>query len=164
MERWAAGASYAYREAVAVRAMIEIARRFDAGETGMPVTQSAEEWHVPTRLLNETLEQLEDSGLIAKCATDPVTYVPARSLDKISSGDIVAAIREAGRDPSDLRDDPALRPLLAHVAGSKNEAMRAPVTDWVRNMHPPRQVLPSGDTDHNILQLNDSAAADDSSK
>jgi membrane protein len=162
MERWAAGASYAYREALAVRAMIEIARRFDAGESGMPATESAEEWHVPTRLLNETLDQLEDAGLVAKCATDPVTYVPARSLDRISSGDVVAAVREAGRDPSELRDDPALQPLLAQVAGSENEVLRAPVTDWVRRMHPPRQVLPAGDTDHNILQLNDSASADES--
>jgi len=161
MERWASGASYAYREALAVRAMIEIARRFDAGEPGLPATQSAEEWHVPTRLLNETLDQLEDAGLVTKCATDPLTYVPARSLDRISSGEVIAAVREAGRDPSDLRTDPVLQPLLAHVVGPENEALRAPVTDWVREMHPPKPVLPAGDTDHNILQLNDSAANED---
>ncbi len=162
MERWAAGASYAYREALAVRAMIEIARRFDAGETGLPATQSAEDWHVPSRLLNETLDQLEDAGLVTKCATEPVTYVPARSLDRISSGEVIGAIREAGRDPSDLRADPSLQPLLAHAVGPENEALRAPLTDWVRKMHPPRPVLAAGDTDHDILQLNDSAANEDS--
>jgi membrane protein len=161
MERWASGASYAYREALAVRAMIEIARRFDAGEPGLPATQSAEEWHVPTRLLNETLDQLEDAGLVTKCATEPLTYVPARSLDKISSGAVIAAIREAGRDPSELRTDPALQPLLAQVMGPESEVLRTPVTDWIRQMHPPKPVLPAGDTDHNILQLNDSEAIED---
>jgi len=161
MERWAAGASYAYREALAVRAMIEIARRFDAGETGLPATRSAEEWHVPTRLLNETLDQLEDAGLVTKCATEPLTYVPARSLDKISSGEVIAAIREAGRDPSELRSDPVLQPLLAHAVGPENEALRAPVTDWVRRMHPPIPVMPAGDTDHGILQIDDSAEDED---
>jgi membrane protein len=161
MERWAAGASYAYREALAVRAMMEIARRFDAGEPGMPATQSAEDWHVPTRLLNETLEQLEEAGLVTPCATDPVTYVPARSLEKIGASEIIDAIREAGRDPSDLRAEPDLQPLLSHARADGDKELHEPLTEWLRRINPPKRILPSGDTDHNILQLNDRSKSDD---
>jgi membrane protein len=161
MERWAAGASFAYREAVGLRAMIEIGRRFDAGEPGLAVTESAEQWHVPSRLLNETIEQLEDAGLVRQCATDPVTFVPARSPDKICVGEVVAALREAGRDPSDLREDEALKPLLTDVAGARNKTMREPLADWVLRLHPTMQALPANGA--RIIELNESATKNDAS-
>lgn len=112
MERLAQGASHAYREALGLRAMLEIGRRFDAGMPGLSVSESAEAWRAPTRLLNETLDRLERAGLVARCATGPDTYQPARSIERIAVGDVVRALRDAGREPSALRQDEAVRPLL----------------------------------------------------
>ncbi len=113
MERHAAGASHAYREALGVRAMIEAARRFDLGLPGLTLEETAEGLNVPLGLLTEMLEDLEKAGLIVACATTPVSYQPARPPAKIRIGEVVRALRDAGRDPSLLREDEAFRKLLA---------------------------------------------------
>ncbi len=132
MERLSAGASPAYREALGVRAMTEVARRFDLAQSGLISEESAREWGVPTRLLNDTLESLTEAGLVQKCATQPVTYQPGRSIGRISIGDVVRALRESGRDPSDLRADPDLRPILDEVNGVDNSLMNTSLADVVR--------------------------------
>lgn len=141
MERHAAGASQAYREAVALRAMVEIAHRFDAGLPGLAPSEAAEEWKVPVRLLNETIGQLDDAGLVKRCSTEPVTFAPARSIDKITIGHVVAALRESGREPSALRDEEFLKPMLREVSGSESKLMREPLSEVIRKLHPPRPVL-----------------------
>ena len=119
MERHAAGASHAYREAVGLRAMVEVCRRFDSGESGLAVADAAQEWNVPTRLINQTLDLLEEVGLVRRCSTEPVTYAPARSIHKITIGDVVHSLRESGREPSALRQDDLLRPLLEEVSAAE---------------------------------------------
>ena len=109
IERWAAGASHAYREAVGVRAMLEMAWRFQAGLPGLDAAKAAEAWHVPTRLVNDTLRDLEGAGLVRQCVTKPTTYVPARPIEKIRVNDVVTALREAGCEPSALREEAAAR-------------------------------------------------------
>ncbi|GMW01208.1 MAG: hypothetical protein AMXMBFR84_23450 [Candidatus Hydrogenedentota bacterium] len=141
MERLASTATFAYREAVAIRAMIELARRFDTGQPGLTVTESAEAWNVPIRLLSETLDQLEKADLARRCATIPESYAPARSLDKISIGDIVYALREHGRDPSLLREDEMLQPLLYDMARQRNGALHASLYDALQKFYPPQPVL-----------------------
>lgn len=116
MERLAESASYAYREATAVRAMLEIARRFDAGLPGFVAEEAAERWPVPTRLLNDTLAHLEDAALVRRSGADPVEFLPARPLQRITLGDVVHALRSYGRDPAPLEDDAAFRPLLEITA------------------------------------------------
>ncbi|MCC6488999.1 MAG: YihY family inner membrane protein [Candidatus Hydrogenedentes bacterium] len=142
MERLAAGASHGYREAVALRAMLEVARRFETGQSGLAADQAAEEWNVPLRLLNETLSQLDEAGLVRRCAGEPITFAPARSLDKITIGNVVAALRDAGREPSDLRVDQVLEPLLREVEGHRSQIMQAPMSDVVRRLFPPERALP----------------------
>lgn len=107
MERWAEGASYAYREALGLRAVVEMARRFRDGRPGLEVEKSAAAWNVPTRLLHETMECLVGAGLASACATDPVSYLPSRPTDATTVRDVVTALREAGRDPSLLRQEEA---------------------------------------------------------
>ncbi|MBI3117599.1 MAG: YihY/virulence factor BrkB family protein, partial [Candidatus Hydrogenedentes bacterium] len=79
VERLADRASYAYREAIAVRAMIEMTRRFRRGLPGLTITEAAEAWNVPTRLLNETMEILIQGKMAVPIAGEPVAYQPARS-------------------------------------------------------------------------------------
>ncbi|MCC6694641.1 MAG: YihY family inner membrane protein [Candidatus Hydrogenedentes bacterium] len=142
MERLAAGASHGYREAVALRAMLEVSRRFETGQSGLAADQAAEEWNVPLRLLNETLSQLDEAGLVRRCAGEPVTFAPARSLDKITIGNVVSALRDAGREPSDLREDNVLEPLLREVEGHRSQIMQAAMSDVVRRLFPPERALP----------------------
>ena len=141
MERHAAGASHAYREAVGLRAMVEISRRFDEGLPGLSSEDAAREWNVPTRVINETMDQLAEAGLVSARATEPVTYAPARSLDKITVGDVVNALREAGREPSALREDESLRPLLAEIEGRGSRLMTASLDTFVRRFYPQREAI-----------------------
>ena len=131
MERLAAGASHAYREAVGLHTMIELSRRFDAGLPGLDPALAAERWNVPTRLINETLDQLVKAELARQCATTPVTYQPARSINKIAVGDVVTALREAGEDPSDLREDRSFRTLLDEIEGADRTVMAASLAEVV---------------------------------
>jgi membrane protein len=132
MERLSAGASQAYREALGIRAMTEVAQRFETAQPGLVSAESAREWGVPTRLLNDTLETLTETGLVQKCATQPITYQPGRSVDKITVGDVVRALRDSGREPSDLRADPDLRPILDEVNGVDNSLMNTSLADVIQ--------------------------------
>ncbi len=114
MERLAGEAPFAYREAVAVRAMIEICRRFTAGSTPLTVQEAAESWNVPTRLLSETLDRLTSARLTTACA-DPPGWQPARAPEFIRVRDVLAAMREQGQDPSLFRRDKAFLPLFARL-------------------------------------------------
>lgn len=147
MERHAAGASHAYREAVGLRAMVEVCRRFDAGEPGLTVSDSAQEWNVPTRLINQTLDLLEEAGLVRRCGAEPVTYAPARSIHKITIGDVVHSLREAGREPSALRQDELLKPLLEEVAAAESAPLRANMSDLIHRFNPPLPLIALDDED-----------------
>ncbi len=122
MERHAADASHAYREALAVKAAVETARRFNAGDVGLSAREAARAWNVPLRLVNDTLFHLETAGLLRRVATEPVTYQPARPLEQIRVFDVKRAIRELGEDPSELREDPVMGAWFASQPASE-EAM-----------------------------------------
>ncbi|MDP2326369.1 MAG: YihY/virulence factor BrkB family protein, partial [Gammaproteobacteria bacterium] len=109
LERLAAKASIAYREAVALRVMIELARRFAQGAPARTVVELAEAWNVPSRLINEALETLKGAGLVTECATEPATYQPGKAADKIQVMDVLNALREEGESPSALREEDAYR-------------------------------------------------------
>ncbi len=133
MERLAAGASHAYREAVALRAMLEMAWRFDTGAPGLETAHAGEAWNVPTRLINETIDQLERAGLVRRCATEPATFQPARSINKITLGDIVHALREAGRDPSAFREDTVFRSLLDALQDTGGGALHRTLAEAIQD-------------------------------
>ncbi len=138
MERFAAGSSQAYREAVGLRAMIDIGHRFENGMPPLSPLEGAQAWNVPSRLLNETLDELLQAGLVVRCAVpnersnDPPRYQPAMSLDRIRVGDVIRALRESGRDPSDLRNDERFRPLLQLVNAGQDGIMERSIGDLVR--------------------------------
>jgi len=115
MERLAQGASYAYREAAGLWAMVEMGRRFDAGQAPLSVVEFAERWNVPTRLLADVLDVFDGAGLVTPCSREGDTFQPARSLDRIAVADVLGALREEGRDPSELRTTPAFLPLKARL-------------------------------------------------
>lgn len=146
MERLAERASYAYKEAIALRAVTEVSRRFDAGLPPLSAAECAAEWNVPVRLLNDTLNELEEAGLLRPVNTEPVRYQPARSIDKITIGDVLKAMREYGHDPSALRDDEKMKPLLQKIYERENGVMNMTIEQAIKefrldspNESPPSQ-------------------------
>jgi membrane protein len=135
MERFAGEATYAYRETLGLRAMLDVGLRFDEGRPGLDPESAAKELNVPHRLLTETLDHLEDAGLVAACATDPVTYQPAKALGKLTVGEIVTTLREVGRDPSLLREDETYAPLLDGVRADSLAESDATIAELIARLH-----------------------------
>ncbi len=144
MERYAEGASQAYREATGLRAMIEIGHRFEHGQPPLSTLEAAEAWNVPSRLINETLDILQDAGLVTQCVlpdfhpNDPPRYQPACSLDRITVSNVILALREAGRDPSELRQDQRFNALLDEINAGRDGTMERTIGELVRS----RQYVP----------------------
>lgn len=109
MEQHVDDASHAYREAVAVRAAIEMSRRFRKGMPPLSVQEMAEQWNIPTRLLNHVMDHLVDAGYVSVCASEPVRYQPGRAPETTFISDIVRVMREAGMDCSQLRRESLYR-------------------------------------------------------
>ena len=70
--------------------------------------------------MNDTLNRFEDAGLVVKSAQMPPTYQPARSLDRITVHEVLAALREAGDDPSSLRSDPQFLAVFNRVHATRD--------------------------------------------
>jgi YihY family inner membrane protein len=134
MERLADHATFAYREALAVRLMIELARRFRRGDYPMTVKEAAENWNVPTRLVSEAIDSLIAAKLMAACATTPVCYQPARSPQSIKVIDIINAVRESGQDPSLFRQDKDYSHLYAGIDTASPAVMNSDIHKLSENV------------------------------
>ena len=132
LDRYADRASFAYRETLGIRLMLDIARRFETGCAGLSAEEAAQDLNVPVRLVNSALETLTNAGFIAPAATEPITYIPARSLDKLRVDAVVTAIREQGRDPSLLREDEAYRAVLDELKPARTALRETTVADLIR--------------------------------
>ena len=134
LERFADDASYAYREAVGLRAMIETGRRFSTGQDSLTLEEAAQEWNVPMRLLRETFESLIDAGFLSACATEPVSYQPARPLDKIRAGDIITVLRDVGEEPSLFRQDEQFMPVIEELARHDDDFGGATIAELIESL------------------------------
>ena len=134
LERFADDASYAYREAVGLRAMIETGRRFSMGENKLTLEEAAQEWNVPMRLLRETFESLIDAGYLSACATEPVSYQPARPLDKVRAGDIITVLREVGEEPSLFRQDEQFKSVFDELARHDSNFGGATIAELIESL------------------------------
>ncbi len=132
LERLAANASYAYRETVALSLMLEMARRFDTGLGGLEPSASGAAWNIPMSLVNQSLDHLETAGLIRRCATEPPTYLPSRSLDRITVKDVIDAVRNAGEEPSALREAVGLQPLLGEMERLRHQSLSRTLASAIR--------------------------------
>ena len=145
LERYSDNASFAYREAVAVRAVVEMARRFRQGLHALTVAEAGNAWNVPTRLLNDTMECLVNAGLVARCATEPVSFQPARAPERIRVMDVVRAMREAGEAPPPLRDEEMYRPLLERLSAPDPQCLASSIAEVADSLGPiPAPETPPG--------------------
>lgn len=145
LARLAEHATPAYREALAVRVVIEAARRFASGKPALTVDDAVEAWNVPTLLINEVLDALVLAGLMDvrsgnpsgfrdANAQDQVMYKPSRDPKLISVLDIVRALRERGEDPSLLRKDHVYSAIYTGMERSDAACMHASVADLIARL------------------------------
>ena len=139
MERFADQASFAYKAALGLRAIIDMGHRFQSNTAPLQIESAALEWNVPSRLLNEILEQLEESGFITECATVPITYQPARPLDRITAGEVLKSLHERGEDPSLLLQDDAYQDIFEEYLNPSNGIHATTISDLIPRVAP---VLP----------------------
>ncbi len=135
LERLAEHASHAYKEALCLRSVIEVSRRFDQGLPPLSAVECAAEWNVPVRLLNDGLDELEEAGLLRQVNSEPIRYQPARSIDKITVGAVLRAVREHGRDPSALRDDETMKRLLGRLYEREGGVFAMTIEEVIREFH-----------------------------
>lgn len=139
MERFADNASFAYRAALGLRAMIELGRRFQESLPSLQPEVAALEWNVPSRLIRDALVRLEESGFITECATEPISYQPARPLEKITAGEVLQSMYEDGEDPSLFLKDAAYEGVfdeLLHPKGGVHDSSIAQLIDAVNAPSP----------------------------
>jgi len=134
MEQHVDEASHAYKEAVAVRAAVEMTRRFRKGEQPLSVAEMADQWNVPTRLLNNLMDCLVDAGYVMPCASEPVRYQPGRAPDTTRIVDIARAVREAGMDCSLLRQERRYRPLYRGLEEGDNHYLDMTIAAMAEQM------------------------------
>ncbi len=143
MERFAEHASHAYKEAICLRSVLEVSRRFDLGLPPLSAAECAADWNVPVRLLNDALDELEEAGLLRQVHTEPIRFQPARSIDKITIGDVMRAVREHGRDPSALRDDETMKALLERLYEREDGVFAMTIEEAIREFHLDRADRPA---------------------
>lgn len=134
MEQHVDSASHAYKEAVAVRAAVEMTRRFRKGELPLSVAEMADQWNVPTRLLNNLMDCLVDAGYVTQCANEPVRYQPGRAPDTTRIADIVRVVREAGMDCSLLRQERRYRGLYRGLEEGDNHYLDMTIAAMAEQM------------------------------
>lgn len=131
LERYASGASFAYREAVGLRAMIEIGYRFSEGKPGFNAEVVSQEWNVPLRLLDGVLDALVGAGLLAVRAGEQEEYLPGKPLDRINAADIIRVLRTDGTEPSRFLHDSRFRSTYAELARVDHAFAGATLTDLI---------------------------------
>ena len=136
MERFADKASFAYRAALGLRAMIDMGHRFQNNLPSLNINTAALEWNVPSRLLIRILEQMEESGFIIQCATEPVTYQPARPLDRITAGELLKSLHEQGEDPSQLLLDDEYQSVFEEYLNPSDGIHATTIADLVARVAP----------------------------
>ncbi len=114
-EELATQVSQKFKEVIGLRLVAEISLRFHHGSNAPPhVGELSRILDVPERLLRDILDQLEDAALIrtVEGPDEHPAFIPARSLEKISVRDVIAALREHGAVGLSITSDPETSYLL----------------------------------------------------
>lgn len=103
--------SWNYHELVALNLLVRIGSRFLKGDPPVDAETLAGDFDVPFRLVNRSLQQMIDGGLINEVAGDERYFQPARDLSTMTLKSIVHALRSEGGPkviPPTLKTSPAV--------------------------------------------------------
>lgn len=138
--------NYISRESLALLVLALIARRFKACKPALTASDLSKAIRVPTQVLNECLNRLNDIGLVStnpplegESALD-YRFQPARPLDRITLNEFRNEFAELGESPSgELLEsvDPILRHFRSSVATALGTALSDRTLDQLIDELPP---------------------------
>ncbi len=127
-----------WRSFYAVRAIQEIGERFFGGQKPLTVQQLADRFSLPEYEMLDIMGRLQKEGLVEKADRErgEVVFLPARDLETLSVGEIVAAIAgETLESPDGLNQDPdATR--VGEIFNAAREAVQTKLRSSVRSLTP----------------------------
>lgn len=129
----------------AMRAMIEIARRFDRREDAPSSYRLAEQFGTTDAQMLRVLRRLEDGKLVKETGGDWTGFVPGGDPDRISVEEVVAQIEGSVRVLPDLGPDDQERRTIGGIFDALNAATtaalgRMTIGRLVRELYAPRAV------------------------
>lgn len=95
------------REFVGLRLMTHIARNFLAGQKPLSLVELSRQLTIPSQLAQKVLCNLVENGLLVEVFDRDMRFSPGRPLDRITSYDIVCALRAGQGNELATNDDPA---------------------------------------------------------
>lgn len=111
----------------AIRAMVEIARRFDLRDAAPSSYRLAQEFGATDRQMLEIIRKLEDAQLVKEIGGDWTGFVPGGDPDRIQIDEVITCIEGSGRliPPSavDGREKDAIAEIFTTLRDSVHVAM-----------------------------------------
>jgi len=86
------------KEYLTIQVLLEIATRYQHLNKEICFDELVHQTAVPSIILSQILDNLEEDGYIIHTADDPIVYYPARPLDQIKINDVLSHIRQDGRN------------------------------------------------------------------
>jgi membrane protein len=132
----------------ALRAILEIARRFDRREDAPSSYRLAEQFGTTDAQMLRVLRKLEDGKLVKPTGTDWIGFVPGCDPDRISVEEIVAQIEGSVRVLPDQGPDDEERRTIGSMFTRMNESTaaalnRMTIGRMVRELYAPRAIRES---------------------
>ena len=129
----------------ALRALIEIARRFDRREEAPSAYRLAEQFGTTDSQMMRIMRKLDDAKLVAETGGDWIGYVPACDPDRISIEEVVVHMEGVLRRVPDLGPEDRERTVVGDLFTTLNscttEALdRMSIGRLVRELYAPREV------------------------
>jgi membrane protein len=129
----------------ALRALIEIARRFDRREEAPSTYRLAEQFGTTDSQMLRVLRKLEDGKLVSPVGGEWIGFVPACEPDRISVEEVVAQMEGVMRLLPDIGPDDRERAAIGQLFANVNECTaaaldRMSIGRLVRELYTPREV------------------------
>lgn len=129
----------------ALRALIEIARRFDRREEPPSAYRLAEQFNTTDSQMMRVMRKLEDGKLVAETGGDWIGYVPACDPDRISIEEVVVTMEGVMRLVPDLGPEDRERAVVGQLFTTLNQCTAQALDHMsigrvVRELYAPREV------------------------
>jgi membrane protein len=129
----------------ALRALIEISRRFDRREEPPSVYRLAEQLNTTDSQMMRVMRRLEDGKLVAETGGDWIGYVPACDPDRISIEEVVVQMEGVLRLVPDIGPDDRERATVGALFQTLNQCTaqaldHISIGRIVRDLYTPREV------------------------
>jgi membrane protein len=129
----------------ALRALMEIARRFEKREDGPSSYRLAEQFGTTDAQMNRVLRQLEDAKLVKEIGGDWTGFVPGCDPDRISVEEVITLVEGAKRGvpdiPAEVREHTVIVGLFARIENAMRTSIHlVTIGQLVRELYAPRVV------------------------